>query len=1598
MATANEILLSNVNLSVYTMIEMPESVKNDILQKYDILAASKFNSNNELVVNNMDCYNILMNKTLFMTLMYNTQRMTINKFTNLNNMLRVLDTKVEPNKVNKELYKNLMAILINNGGAVLNNIGIDDINMGLSTFGLEIVDSTEDIEIEPDEIPDDLPDSAFDDIWDVEEDPEGWDDPEDTEDLEDLINDTSLDGEDAPENEETEFDIEDIDIEDSETATEEDSEAEQELIEKFKMVYGSDDFENTTPLRTAVDGIMKSFEELYASCYSGITFPDGVLTDKGILSLDKVQGTTQRRFVYNHSDDEKSIEWLKNKGNYGRYYNAVMYSMGVVAGGAAEVKRGMDVNARRACINKAVSIGESIFGKAIDGRKDTTPKYADACDANGREVIQFYPRFHTEFMTGNFTISKKMQDWAIENKAKRNQYRITRFEDIMKWARKRVSDCLTQACIDAGVKLEEVGSNDDIVNTVCQTMAKNIKNIIVITNMKKGFFTLKICNGKSINCKLFASKISEYFNSASDGSQTAEVIIKNDGTSAGVIELDIVLSMAEYDKASSFSADVIDDIIEAGQVPSWSNAILGEKNNGGTLTFDFTKSCSVAIYGASGSGKGIMTSALLSNAIADGCEVFYFDGKPDNGAALAKVVWDNDAGDAAVFNGCTGGSDTFQDYLENFSHGVRSTALRDNIIANIPYLEDNANWPFNDDRARQQLYEASITLKAFQFVHDMVLARTQNENVEMLPNGKKRWAVFVIDEIQDAASTESIVRKLMTDYMEIAGEVEVYTTETKTDSKGNTTNQQKRAGKIKDSKNWAKDTGYLFCKKWLAWAESRCIQWSNVVTKSLRNSSSTLITIFQSNKWLNQSGAVSTGSTKIGKLMLQVAQKTTKIVGSGSLIASNQWGDETSYAFSPEIAKGKWAIAKGESGLSDDATVYKPFKVFTTDLGANQLVPIDDRGAGADNCWKSKDDHSGKKPLGLQAYLRYLFTGLQGELAQQVENGERLPITVTEQGVLTSSLEYFDSVIKKRLDPQGIMHYMYDVDVISNFDGAASESEINAIEAAEKGESTLDDLNAGLNNVGVEEPVKTPTNTSQNMNPMGQAQSQSQATQGNQPLSFTSTKNLIVKDYDDVTLAQYFSRFIINNVQKNRFDYTDRKSKKGGLWVAAIAMSSLYYCSAIRGIYDLNEYVRYAFQKINNNQDQNNNFKFALGMLEAYRDETLDFDAMPTEEQMQQWLYKYIKLDSPSQSAQDNTAFSQSGNSFDTEEFINLGNDEEEEIPVGQFYDTSDTQQQQYTQQQYTQEQSSEQEFYRQYRECEEDTPVTRPSFNTSAYHGNDSRVKFDNPRSTQDVLILTQDMFVPVEVKKYEGIERFKKKLFESRNGTAYEFKKRWDIVLDMIAHKYPNKNMVNKIAIAGTQITVNGNPILLDGALGGDYNIQISDIIRIKDTFKKFPMIQYLVLDHPATQQLQREYGRDAQKLWRLFQENRALRTLGLIPSNASDVVNFHRENFANTTNALNELLGNSDFSAAMEQACAQVNPRLHEKAPGYLHSVYENGKSISGKAFQSAGKNLFNDKDPKVGRALGYSILGLGAIGVGAIFGVSGKLLEFLTPRRK
>jgi hypothetical protein len=361
-------------------------------------------------------------------------------------------------------------------------------------------------------------------------------------------------------------------------------------------------------------------------------------------------------------------------------------------------------------------------------------------------------------------------------------------------------------------------------------------------------------------------------------------------------------------------------------------------------------------------------------------------------------------------------------------------------------------------------------------VHDAIIARTKDQNLEMLGNGKPRWAVFVIDEIQSAAKHEQIVRDKLEGYMNKVGKNPVY--EVTTNNKGET--KEKKIGIISEPRYWSRDPAYLFCAQWLDWADRICPSWVDIATKYLRNSSSTLITIFQDNGWLNLDDS-GNGRTRIGRMMIQLSKKTYKVVGKGALAASNKWGDPKIEAKSKspsdqwylkEISeKSKWAIGENEGIISDTSPIFKPFQVFTTDLGYDKKVTPDDYGAGADSCYKTKEDKlngNGKKPTGLQSYMNYLFNGLQDEINNQVNNGERLPGTETPQGVLQTSFEYLNSISKN-----GILNDIYRINPIEQFSGSVSSEEAETMaqraQRAQTAQDQLDSLNSDLPNSTAED-------------------------------------------------------------------------------------------------------------------------------------------------------------------------------------------------------------------------------------------------------------------------------------------------------------------------------------------------------------------------------------------------------------------------------------------------------------------------------------------------------------------------------------------------
>jgi len=464
-------------------------------------------------------------------------------------------------------------------------------------------------------------------------------------------------------------------------------------------------------------------------------------------------------------------------------------------------------------------------------------------------------------------------------------------------------------------------------------------------------------------------------------------------------------------------------------------------------------------------------------------------------------------------------------------------------------------------------------------------------------------------------------------------------------------------------------------------------------------------------------------------------------------------------------------------------------------------------------------------------------------------------------------------------------------------------------------------------------------------------------------MRFMTTRDLARMDFEPESIRTYVKNYIHQNAVQNNFDYLNKDKKdKFGLAMATLIYSNLHYICT-KSKYEnkdalMNKVKTSLMDLISHNGKRAYGSKIALGMLSGYEDGSLEYDKIPTDEQ----AHAFVDMFS---SEEVLSSFASQINNFDPDD-----NGVDEGVEVSDYDNANETK----------------------YNTGTFGNPVIvdEDNFTSQVLFSNPYSNNAElNPRPTNKVMRLESGKFSSVNIPAYTAAERFKKKLFESRNGTAYEFKKRWNFVLKEIKKMYPNASMVTRVAIMGTQLTVNGRLILLDDVVGGDYDIQLIDILHIRDTFKKFPMIQYMILDNEATQKMIIEYGPDAHGIWKMFQENKPLKAIGLILANNGQPINYTRESFAQTAQALDKQLSNEKWRMNMELAFASKNPRLHTKSPGYVNRLWQGGKKFGGKAWERACNNFFDDKSPKLMRFIGWSAVAVLSVGIGGILGIPGAI---------
>lgn len=460
-------------------------------------------------------------------------------------------------------------------------------------------------------------------------------------------------------------------------------------------------------------------------------------------------------------------------------------------------------------------------------------------------------------------------------------------------------------------------------------------------------------------------------------------------------------------------------------------------------------------------------------------------------------------------------------------------------------------------------------------------------------------------------------------------------------------------------------------------------------------------------------------------------------------------------------------------------------------------------------------------------------------------------------------------------------------------------------------------------------------------------------------MRFMTTKKLMNSGFDKYMLEQYYDKIVYKYITKNRFNYLDRgENSKNGLYTASVVLSNFHYCCT-QGACDLKTYTDALKVSIANGEDKNNNHKYALGILEDLENCDLEYDQMPPKLSVYLERYKDIVSDEIREERKIAETMANNVKTFMGEDFRERSADFDEDRFVNKD-DVDDAQ---------TQEQK-----------------VIQLSKVDMGLDDIDPFYKYDNtgnlvfsPRSTTKVWEIPANDVVETSINSFDGFYKFKRKLFECRYGTSFEFKKCWDKVLDTIEEKYKSRSMVTRIAIIDPQVNVNGQPLLLNTILGGEYDIRLEDIVSIKQLLRKFPNLQQLVIDMNGAQCIIREYGCTVDDVWKVFQEGKKLQMLGIIPAGSTETKRFYRQKFAQQVDDLEELLDLESCRIQIDQFADSKNPRFSEKRVGRVDRFWKRSKAFDKGLFARGGWGT-NPKSYKVAdkrwKKAGWTLAGAGA----------------------
>jgi hypothetical protein len=511
--------------------------------------------------------------------------------------------------------------------------------------------------------------------------------------------------------------------------------------------------------------------------------------------------------------------------------------------------------------------------------------------------------WQSEVMFGDFVAADGLEEFARSNGDLDGERNVTRWATMEGWLKTRVKKILlAELCrVYKNKDIEDIDNID--VNNKLTSLARVMTNASAVVDSKNEvYYTIRVCAiGSNVSPKALKDKAEGIRTMIH--AQKVEVEKKE----SYVYEMKFIMNNKLYKQNDIFAHEALEILAKKGIRSSWKSLVLGKTPDGNIFMKNFQKNIdfTFALYGGTGSGKGVMTLNILATAIADGCPVMYLDNKPEVATFLAAEAW-KEGRDTASWDGApTEGYESLENYCGN------KGLMQVNPRQKYPRAYDFNSIPSDlGESIRKSISYEATYLKGMEVFLKVAKYRKNHESETV---GMKRL-VCVADEMENFSNNVSkVLREAITPII--------------TDKKSELVSAETKQ--------------YLF--NYLDWSQSVVDMAFYYVKIDARKSNTTLFTVFQSNVYPTYKGTIKGSNGKVYSLypmsaiLGHLSSVNTKIMG-WKTFGPPGTGDTTYGTANTLENKVSWyKPGKFEEGMfalgtntinTNEAVTFRPFKIY----------------------------------------------------------------------------------------------------------------------------------------------------------------------------------------------------------------------------------------------------------------------------------------------------------------------------------------------------------------------------------------------------------------------------------------------------------------------------------------------------------------------------------------------------------------------------------------------------------------------------------------------------------------------------------------------